>query len=75
MVGMTDSRHYSSLTPNVYRFSPLHINASDLHMFHGNDERISLNNYELLINFYYSLLVNSDSSPSQPFHHSHTADL
>lgn len=40
----------------------------DLKRFHGNNERISVQNYEQVINFYYHLLVNADEGTLPPFH-------
>ncbi len=74
MLGGTDSKHFGSLTSNIYRFSPLFADSTDLKRFHGNDERISLANYEQVINFYYELLVASDGV-EQVHTHSHFSDL
>ncbi len=61
LVGTTDSRHYRSLTKNIFRFSPWLVNQHDLHRIHGVNERISVKSYEQCIQFYYQLLVNSAS--------------
>ncbi|XP_065829772.1 N-fatty-acyl-amino acid synthase/hydrolase PM20D1.2-like [Oscarella lobularis] len=55
-----DGRHYLSLTPNVYRFSPTIQSASDMSQVQGTDERISVENYERTVHFYYRLMLNSD---------------
>jgi carboxypeptidase PM20D1 len=74
MIGGTDSKHFGALTTNIYRFSPLLADNSDLKRFHGNDERISLSNYEQVINFYYEIFLASDSE-EQVKPHSHSSDL
>ena len=58
--GGTDSKHYANSTRNIYKFQPLLLKNSDLKRFHGVDERISLENFEDLINFYFKLIDNSD---------------
>lgn len=59
MVGATDSRHYTELSDNIYRFSPVHLLNSELKLIHGINERVSIENYERLIRFYHQLLLNS----------------
>jgi carboxypeptidase PM20D1 len=58
VVGATDSRHFTGLTANVYRFLFLRLAGADLKRIHGTDERISIGNYEEMIGFYYRLLKN-----------------
>ena len=42
----TDSaKHYWSLTDNVYRFSPIVLTRDDISMWHGMNEKISVENY------------------------------
>lgn len=33
---------------------------SDVNRFHGDNERISVKNYEQAVNFYYHIIVNSN---------------
>lgn len=40
----------------------------DLKRFHGNNERLSIHNYEQVVNFYYHLLVNADEINLPPMH-------
>lgn len=61
VIGGTDSRHYSELSNDIYRFMPTIINAKDTVRFHGIDERISIDNFENLIRFYMQLIQNSQS--------------
>lgn len=60
MNGATDSRFFLRSTRNIYKFQPILLKNSDLKRFHGVDERISLENFEDLINFYFKLMDNSD---------------
>jgi carboxypeptidase PM20D1 len=60
MNGATDSRFYVKSTKNIYKFQPVVIKSADLKRFHGVDERVSLDNFEDLINFYFKLMENSD---------------
>ena len=62
MIGVTDSRYYSKLSQSVYKFLPVKICQADVKRYHGVDERISLQNYENMINFYYVLIENSDKA-------------
>lgn len=61
VVGGTDSRHYAVLTDKVYRFLPYTIRQGDLARIHGTDERILLDDYERLVQFYVELIRNASS--------------
>ncbi|MBX9747532.1 MAG: M20/M25/M40 family metallo-hydrolase [Hyphomonadaceae bacterium] len=52
----TDSRHYSEVAENVYRFQPILLTAEDLEMPHGLNERLSVVNFERMIRFYIGLM-------------------
>ena len=65
MVANTDTKHYHNLTKNIYRFSPLVFSKADLKRFHGHDEKISIENYINIINFYHRLILLSDA-PALP---------
>jgi carboxypeptidase PM20D1 len=60
VLGGTDSRHYTKVSENVYRFLPHRMNEEDLQRVHGLNERISLENYLEIIRFYAQLILNSD---------------
>ncbi len=55
----TDSKHFRALTDAIYRFTPVIFTSKDLEGIHGVDEKISLENYNLCINFFKRLIVNS----------------
>lgn len=57
----TDSKWYLNLTDSIYRFSAIAVHLEEMNRFHGHDERISLDNYENLINFYHHLIINSNN--------------
>jgi carboxypeptidase PM20D1 len=59
VLGGTDSRHFTRLSENVYRFVPLRVGPDDLGRIHGTDERISLENLEQMVRFYVQLIRNS----------------
>src|SRR3989442_1627631 len=58
VVGATDSRHYASLTPNVYRFVGIRIGQDDLKRIHGTDERVGVRAYVDAVRIYVQLLRN-----------------
>ena len=41
-VAASDSKHFWSLTDQIYRFNPVTLTASETAMFHGFDERIGI---------------------------------
>jgi len=55
-LGATDARYYTTISPNVYRFSPMRMRQDDLPRVHGVNERIALDNYVGMIRFYVELL-------------------
>ncbi|MBW2725376.1 MAG: M20/M25/M40 family metallo-hydrolase [Deltaproteobacteria bacterium] len=42
VVGGTDSRYYSEISSNLYRFAPLRFSAEDRKRMHGTNERIEI---------------------------------
>lgn len=59
-IAATDSRHYESISDNVYRFLPLTLRPADLKRFHGTDERIGVEDFTQCVRFYYQLIRNAD---------------
>jgi len=51
----TDAVKYEPLCEHIYRFTPVHLQASDLDRIHGTNERISLENVERGIRFFVEL--------------------
>lgn len=58
----TDSKWYKNLTDSIYRFSAIAVEIEEMKCFHGHDERLSVSNYESLLNFYHHLILNSDKA-------------
>ncbi len=56
VLGATDARHYASLTPNVYRFLPVHLASSDLARIHGIDERVAIGDYLNAVRVYAQII-------------------
>jgi len=52
----TDSRHYSEVAENVYRFQPMLFAEDDLAGIHGTNERLTLANLERTVRFYIGLM-------------------
>jgi carboxypeptidase PM20D1 len=50
-VAASDSKWFWKLAPQIYRFNPIRIHASQTAMFHGIDERISVKNYAEMVCF------------------------
>nr|XP_055044045.1 N-fatty-acyl-amino acid synthase/hydrolase PM20D1.1 [Misgurnus anguillicaudatus] len=59
-IGNTDSRHYTELTSNIYRFVPSWYKPGDSARFHGVNERIAIQNYEEIMLFFMQLIQNGD---------------
>jgi carboxypeptidase PM20D1 len=60
--GGTDSRFYSVVTPNVYRFTPVRMTTEDAARIHGVDERIRVDNLGEIVQFYARLIQNFDAA-------------
>ncbi|XP_054161252.1 N-fatty-acyl-amino acid synthase/hydrolase PM20D1-like [Oppia nitens] len=67
MLAATDTRWFLNFTRNIYRFSPAIIPREDMDRFHGHDERISVDNYVKLVNFYHHIIIGSDDSSHRGF--------
>ena len=61
--GATDSRHFASISDNIYRFVPYNIGKKDIERIHGVDERIAIDDFVKLIQFYVQLQRNIDGYP------------
>ncbi|HEX2547711.1 MAG TPA: M20 family peptidase [Ramlibacter sp.] len=54
----SDSRLFTGVTDNIYRFSPVRARSGDFSRLHGTNERISVANLGELVRFYHQLLRN-----------------
>lgn len=54
----SDASRYVGLSPNVLRFLPQRFTSEELSMLHGINERISVDNYGEMIDFYIQLIKN-----------------
>ena len=66
VMGGTDSKYYYALTDSVYRFLMIRLDPSTLDIVHGIDERISVDNYVMGIQYFYELLRKSVFDNEQP---------
>jgi carboxypeptidase PM20D1 len=57
----TDSKHYTSLTDQVYRFRGFSVTPASIALAHGTDERISVEDYGRVIRVFYEVLLSEGS--------------
>jgi len=57
LTGNTDTRHYHDLSENIYRFSPVELHFSELGMFHGLNEKISIEGLAKVVQYYEALII------------------
>ncbi len=56
MLGGSDARNYYAICDNVYRFSPYAMNSEDLGRVHGVNERLSVDAFAVMVEFFYRLI-------------------
>jgi len=59
MIARTDSRHYSVITDNIFKITPVMMNSDDLKRVHGVNERLSVEGLGRAIQFYAELIRNA----------------
>ena len=59
VVAGTDSRSFSGVSEDVYRFMPAHFTIKETAMIHGTNEHLTLENLSRMINFYAQLIATS----------------
>ena len=59
VIGATDSRKFEVICDDIYRFLPMLIENDDLKRMHGTNERISVDAYDGMLQFYHRLIVNA----------------
>ena len=57
VLGATDGRSYEPIAAASLRFTPMTMRPADLARFHGNDERIAIDDYMRAIAFYERLIT------------------
>jgi carboxypeptidase PM20D1 len=60
VLGATDSRHYVSLTSNIFRFTPYLLDENEMDRGHGVNERMSVENLGKMVRFFIQLLHSVD---------------
>nr|WP_321360915.1 M20 family peptidase [uncultured Hyphomonas sp.] len=60
VIGATDGRYATAITPRVYRFSPSVLTPADLSGFHGTNERMSVANMGRVSNGFAQIIVAMD---------------
>jgi carboxypeptidase PM20D1 len=56
LIAQTDSRHFTGVTDNIYRFLPIRMDDKTLNTMHGNNEKISIRDFMESIEFYSELI-------------------
>ena len=59
VLAATDARHYGDISDQIFRFSPMRINKSNVNSIHGLNERIAVGELENGIRFYIQLIKNA----------------
>lgn len=54
--GGTDARYFHALSPNVYRFLPVRVDADSIKYAHGIDEHVPAEDYLQAIRYYYHVI-------------------
>jgi len=63
MLASSDSKNYSKISRNIYKFAPIYVTSDDMARIHGIDEKNSISHFNRGINFYYQLVKNQDNEP------------
>ncbi len=61
VLGATDGRYASAITPNVYRFAPSVLTIDELTGFHGTNERTSVDNMRRMSEGYAQIILAMDA--------------
>jgi carboxypeptidase PM20D1 len=60
--GGTDARYFHALSPYVYRFLPVRVDADTMNYVHGIDERVPVEDFLQAIRYYYHLMRQAGES-------------
>jgi carboxypeptidase PM20D1 len=58
MLGSSDSKYFSEVSKNIYKFAPIVVNSEDMARIHGLNERNRIDDFTHGISFYYQLIKN-----------------
>jgi carboxypeptidase PM20D1 len=58
VIGATDARYYTTICNQVFRFSPIRIDPSDLERIHGTNERVPVKSCGDMVQFYHRIICN-----------------
>jgi carboxypeptidase PM20D1 len=58
-IAASDTKHYASITKDVYRFLPILAETSDLERIHGTNERVAVQNFAKAVQYYAQLMRNA----------------
>ena len=56
LLGASDPRHYATICDQVYRFNPFSAGPGDLTRVHGIDERLSVEGFQKMVQFFILLI-------------------
>ncbi|WP_350343095.1 M20 family peptidase [Proteinivorax tanatarense] len=59
VIGGTDGKKYEMISDNVYRFTPIKVEASEINRMHNTNERVSVENVKRSLRFFNELVQNS----------------
>jgi carboxypeptidase PM20D1 len=59
MIAATDQKHYTGISENRYRFLPVKLDGEALKGIHGINEKVGIDNYQSIIQFYEQLIQNT----------------
>ncbi len=65
VTGATDSRHFVELSDSILRVLPVRVELSDAPRVHGTDERVAVESYRELIDFFAHWVANSCGAEEQ----------
>jgi carboxypeptidase PM20D1 len=57
-LGATDARHFAGLTPNIFRFVPIHATSESMKQVHGPAEHLAVEDARNAARYYAQLIVN-----------------